>query len=36
MVPQSFAISGTATMSGFLVSRLGRYKWTLVVGPLVG
>lgn len=36
MVPQSFPISGTATMSGFLVSRFGRYKWTLVVGPLVG
>ncbi len=36
MVPQSFAISGTATMSGFLVSRFGRYKWTLVVGPLIG
>lgn len=36
MVPQSFAISGTATLAGFMVSRFGRYKWTLLVGPLVG
>ncbi len=35
MVPQSFAISGTATLSGFLVSRFGRYKWTLLGGPLI-
>ncbi|MGE3355528.1 MAG: MDR family MFS transporter [Acidimicrobiia bacterium] len=35
MVPQSLAISGTATVAGFLVSRWGRYKWTLLVGPLV-
>jgi EmrB/QacA subfamily drug resistance transporter len=34
MVPQSLAISGTATLAGFLVSRFGRYKWTLVTGPL--
>lgn len=35
MVPQSLAISGTATLAGFLVSRTGRYKWTLLVGPLL-
>jgi len=36
MVPQSFSISATATLSGYLVSRFGRYKWTLVAGPLIG
>ena len=35
MVPQSFAISGTATLVGFLVSRFGRYKWSLLAGPLI-
>ncbi len=35
MVPQSLAISGTATIAGFLVSRSGRYKWTLVAGPAI-
>lgn len=35
MVPQSFSISATATLSGFLVSRTGRYKWTLIAGPLI-
>ncbi|MCC6438409.1 MAG: MFS transporter [Acidimicrobiales bacterium] len=35
MVPQSLAISGTATASGFMVSRWGRYKWTLLAGPLI-
>jgi len=35
MVPQSFSISATATLSGFLVSKTGRYKWTLITGPLI-
>ena len=35
MVPQTVAISLTATISGFLVTRTGHYKWTLVAGPIV-
>ncbi len=35
MVPQSFSISVTATLSGLLVSRTGRYKWTLIAGPII-
>jgi EmrB/QacA subfamily drug resistance transporter len=33
MIPQSIAISAAATIAGNLVSRSGRYKWTLVAGP---
>ena len=35
MVPQALAMSLTATVSGFVVSRSGRYKWTLVAGPAI-
>jgi EmrB/QacA subfamily drug resistance transporter len=32
LIPQSIGISVMATIGGFLVSRTGRYKWTLLVG----
>ncbi len=35
MIPQSLAISLSATVAGNLVSRSGRYKWTLVGGPVL-
>lgn len=35
MVPQSLGITFTATLTGNLVSRFGRYKWAMVAGPLV-
>lgn len=35
MVPQSLGITVTATLTGNLVSRFGRYKWAMVTGPLV-
>ena len=35
MVPQSLGITFTATTIGQLVSRYGRYKWSMVLGPLV-
>ncbi len=33
LTPQSVGISAIAAASGWLVSRTGRYKWTLLVGP---
>jgi EmrB/QacA subfamily drug resistance transporter len=36
LTPQSIGVSLIATVSGFLVSRSGRYKWTVIAGPLVG
>lgn len=33
LTPQSIGISVIAAASGWLVSRTGRYKWTLLVGP---
>jgi len=33
MVPQSIAVTIAATVSGILVTRTGRYKWTLILGP---
>lgn len=35
LTPQSIGISLVATVSGLLVSRFGRYKWTLVLGPVL-
>ena len=35
MVPQSIAISLAATFSGIVVTRTGRYKWNLIVGPIL-
>ncbi len=35
LTPQSIGISVVATVSGLLVTRFGRYKWTLVLGPLL-
>jgi hypothetical protein len=35
MTPQSVGISVVATISGFVVTRTGRYKWSLVVGPVI-
>ncbi|MGI9612364.1 MAG: MDR family MFS transporter [Acidimicrobiales bacterium] len=35
LIPQSVGISVVATVSGLLVSRFGRYKWTLVLGPVL-
>jgi len=32
LTPQSLGISLVATVSGYLVSRTGRYKWTMVSG----
>ncbi|MCP5026952.1 MAG: MFS transporter [Actinomycetia bacterium] len=34
LTPQSIGISLSSTVAGFLVSRSGRYKWTLLAGPL--
>lgn len=36
MIPQSIGISVVATVSGFLVSRWGRYKWTMLTGAVGG
>ena len=35
LVPQTLGITIMATLSGRLVSRSGRYKWTLVTGPAI-
>ncbi|MDG2112254.1 MAG: MFS transporter, partial [Actinomycetota bacterium] len=35
LIPQSIAISLTAAVAGFFVSKSGRYKWTLVLGPAI-
>jgi EmrB/QacA subfamily drug resistance transporter len=35
VVPQSLAITTAATLSGALISRIGRYKWALIVGPVI-
>jgi EmrB/QacA subfamily drug resistance transporter len=35
LTPQSIGISLIAAVSGWAVARTGRYKWTLVVGPLL-
>jgi len=35
LIPQSIGISLVATISGLAVSRTGRYKWTLVLGPIL-
>lgn len=34
MTPQSIAITLASAIGGALVSRTGRYKWTLTLGPL--
>ncbi|MCP4084376.1 MAG: MFS transporter [Actinomycetia bacterium] len=34
LTPQSVGISLSSTIAGILVSRSGRYKWTLLTGPL--
>ncbi len=35
LTPQSIGISLIAAASGWLVSRTGRYKWTLILGPVL-
>jgi MFS family permease len=35
VVPQSLAITAAATQSGALISRVGRYKWALLIGPVI-
>ena len=35
MTPQSVGISVVATVAGALVSKFGRYKWTLLLGPVL-
>jgi EmrB/QacA subfamily drug resistance transporter len=35
LTPQSIGISAVAAASGWLVTRTGRYKWALIVGPLL-
>ncbi len=35
LVPQTLGITVTATVTGRLVSRFGRYKWSLLAGPVV-
>ena len=35
LTPQSIGISLVATVGGILVSRSGRYRWSLLLGPLV-
>ncbi len=35
LTPQSIGISAVAAASGWLVTRTGRYKWALVLGPLL-
>ena len=35
MTPQSVGISLVATIAGVLVSKFGRYKWTLLLGPVL-
>lgn len=35
LVPQSIGITFTATLTGNLVSRFGRYKWSMLLGPAV-
>ena len=35
LVPQTLGITVTATVAGRLVSRFGRYKWSLLAGPVV-
>jgi EmrB/QacA subfamily drug resistance transporter len=35
LTPQSVGISVIAALSGWLVARTGRYKWTLVLGPVL-
>ncbi len=35
LIPESVGISLVATGSGWLVSRTGRYKWAMLLGPLM-
>lgn len=35
LTPQSFGVTFASIGSGWLVSRIGRYKWNLLLGPLV-
>lgn len=35
LTPQSIGISIVATLGGWLVSKTGRYKWTMIVGPII-
>jgi len=35
LTPQSFGVTIASIASGWLVSRFGRYKWNLLVGPIV-
>ncbi|MFT7646235.1 MAG: EmrB/QacA subfamily drug resistance transporter [Candidatus Poriferisodalaceae bacterium] len=35
MIPQSVGISASAALMGYLVSSTGRYKWTLILGPVL-
>ena len=35
LIPQSVGISLVATGSGWLVSRTGRYKWAMLLGPFM-
>jgi EmrB/QacA subfamily drug resistance transporter len=35
MIPMSIGISVSAAIMGNLVARFGRYKWTLVLGPVI-
>jgi EmrB/QacA subfamily drug resistance transporter len=35
VVPQSLAITTAATLSGAFISRIGRYKWALLIGPVI-
>jgi len=35
MVPQTIGITLTATITGNIVSRVGRYKWSMLAGPAI-
>jgi EmrB/QacA subfamily drug resistance transporter len=35
MTPQSVGISVVATISGMIVTRTGRYRWSLLAGPIL-
>ena len=35
MVPQTVGITLTATITGNIVSRIGRYKWSMLAGPAI-
>lgn len=36
LIPQSVGISLIATFGGWMVTRTGRYRWALILGPVLG